>query len=76
MVVTEHKKTPLECLVSLQNQNLSLPAAGQHSYKAAVTTGTVKLLIKDMWARLAPVPIALYMIGLNWSARVNIVQEV
>lgn len=75
MVVTE-QKTPLENLASLQNQNPSLPAADKHSYKAAVTTATVKPLIKDVWAGLAPIPIALYMIGLNWSAQVNFVQEV
>lgn len=75
MVVTE-QKTPLESLASLQNQDLSLPAADKHSSKAAVTTATVKLLIKDIWAGLAPIPLALYMIGLNWSAQVNFVQEV
>uniref|UniRef100_A0A8C3BA35 Uncharacterized protein n=1 Tax=Cairina moschata TaxID=8855 RepID=A0A8C3BA35_CAIMO len=40
-----------------------------------VTTATVKLLIKDILAGLAQIPIALCIIGLNWSAQVNFVQE-
>lgn len=72
---TEKLQT-LENPASLGNQNLPLPAADERLYKAAVTTATVKLLIKDIWAGLAPVPTALYMIGLNWSAQVNFVQEV
>lgn len=66
----------LESPASLGNQNVSPPAADERLYKAAVTTATVKLLIKDIWAGLAPLPTALYMIGLNWSAQVNFVQEV
>jgi len=66
------KTTTLESLVSLQNQSLSLPAAGKHSCKAAVTTATLKLWIKGRWAGLAPIPIALYVIGLNWNAQVNL----
>lgn len=78
MVVTEQKKkpNPLESLASLQNQNPALPAAENHSTRAAVTTATVELLIRDIWAALAPIPIALYMIGPNWSAQVNLAQEV
>lgn len=80
MVVTEQKKkkkpNPLESLVSLRNQNPSLPAADKHPYKAAVTTATAKPLIKDIRAGLAPIPIALSLIGLNWSAQVNFVQGV
>lgn len=74
MVVTEQKKKTLESLVSLQNQP-SLPAAGKHSCEAMVTTATVKLLIKDILAGLAQIPIALCIIGLNWSAQVNFVRE-
>lgn len=34
-----------------------------------------KPLIRDRWAGLAQSPIAFYVIGLNWSAQVNFVQE-
>lgn len=40
-----------------------------------MTTATVKLLIKDILAGLAQIPIALCIIGLNWSAQVNFVRE-
>lgn len=72
----KNQPNPLESLASLRNQNPSLPAADKHPYKAAVTTATAKPLIKDIRAGLAPIPIALSVIGLNWSAQVNFVQGV
>lgn len=74
MVVTEQNSTG-KSRVSAEPA-LSVPAADKHSHTAAVTTAMGRLLIQDPRAGLAPIPTALYMIGLNWSAQVNFAQEI